>query len=655
MRKIEPSDLISSLETGYAAIPLQLTEPPGAISLCVIVRANPDPASGHFLLLRRSPKAEIYLGCLADFAGRPVEWLEIWVQNTNPSENFPPAFRAALTNKVLDERWRELAEELRELDPGAFVSSPYEATPPLPAWIDKAGGRPIHPRDAATGESWQLCRDDALLEGALLPLYSRSLARYLHLPSAGAGGRFVPVSPGAPTGAQTSDPDQAMPQIHALPAFNAGCAPMLLRRYSPLSLEEFSEVLGGKAWRGVENARKAFHPGGVYGLLEDEDLLRCGTAHLFSAVSGRGGRLSETLHLKIQILAQAVRLTRDKIRHTQLPLLHLNAESFRLRLGATGLGLPFLWTGRLSLVDPSLAFPLPIANSTERYFQTLEPLAASIYRPAEMAMPKSGYGSVRIRKVLPSPEGVVLEGTLSTHERIGVDESELLWLQLPIPSGKADLYAFRDTSQAMAVGEAFFRTIQQKLSEPAVAALQAVAGVPFNQVAFQVLPPLSSPCDLYSLGVLATQLLLVSPRQALPQALDAVLSLARQLASTYDQAVPLGERLKKIVESDPRWQETLGPQHLRAEEISSADAQAGIPPKLWWDLIGLIVRFFPGTGPDSFCKGFGDAPALALHTIFEQPVELLDALVIRSRALITLEWRQNLEIAALIAAAEANG
>ena len=42
--------------------------------------------------------------------------------------------------------------------------------------------------------------------------------------------------------------------------------------------------------------------------------------------------------------------------------------------------------------------------------------------------------------------------------------------------------------------EEVFRTIPQKLSEAAAASLQAVAGVPFGQIPFSILPPLSSPC-----------------------------------------------------------------------------------------------------------------------------------------------------------------
>ncbi len=653
MRKVELQDLTSTLEPGYAAIPIQASEPPPPLNLCVIVRSAPDPISGEFVLLRRFPKADVYLGCVADYSGRPVEWVEIWVQNCAPGANIHPAYRKLLSNSALEKQWRELAAALRELDPNNYFSSAAEFEASRPAWIDKAQGIPIHPKDAATGRHWELCRDDSALTHAGLPPYSSSLSRYLHLADAQAGDRFIPVTPGAPTNAHTIDLAQALPELGRLPAFNLCGAPLLFRRFAPLGLEEFSDVLSGKAWHGIENARKAFRPGGIYRLLEDEDLLRCGSTHLFTASSGQSGRYAETLHLKLQLVLQACRLAREAIQKVQLPFLNLSAESFRVSLGAVGFSLPVLWTNKLSLGAPSVAFPLPISQSKERYFQTAEPLAASIYRPAELAVPKSGVGSVRIRKATPTGEGLVLEGTLTAHERIGVDESELIWIQLPVPEGTADLYGFRDTTQAMAAGEAIFRTIPLELSTAIAASLQSVVGVPFSHVPFSILPPLSSPCDLYSLGVLAARILLVDPRNALPEALDSLLSLARQTAASYDPAVPIGERVAKIVESDPRWLETLGPQHLRPEEAAARDAFAGIPEKLWWDLLAHLIRFFPGAGPDSFCKGFADAPPLALHSIFDQPIEGLEAINIRSRALIALEWRQNLEIASLIASAEA--
>ena len=55
-------------------------------------------------------------------------------------------------------------------------------------------------------------------------------------------------------------------------------------------------------------------------------------------------------------------------------------------------------------------------------------------------------------------------------------------------------------------------------------------------------------------------------------------------------------------------------------------------------------RLFPGLGPDSICRDFGDVPALALETVFNQPLETFEKLFLRSRSLIVLDWNLNREI-----------
>jgi hypothetical protein len=59
-------------------------------------------------------------------------------------------------------------------------------------------------------------------------------------------------------------------------------------------------------------------------------------------------------------------------------------------------------------------------------------------------------------------------------------------------------------------------------------------------------PLLSTPCDLYSLAVLAVRALLVDQETTLAVALDEILSLARQLAAEHQPDVPLGERVRAV-------------------------------------------------------------------------------------------------------------
>jgi hypothetical protein len=176
------------------------------------------------------------------------------------------------------------------------------------------------------------------------------------------------------------------------------------------------------------------------------------------------------------------------------------------------------------------------------------------------------------------------------------------------------------------------------------AALRSAEGVSFARSPFEVVPLLSSPCDLYALGVLAVRALLVDEETTLAVSLDEVLSLARQVAAEFKADRPLGERIRAIFDSDPRYATSLGCHRLSREKIDPKAAAQLLPPGLWYDTLGAILRLFPGTGPDSVCKDFGDAPSLALETVFNQPLEQFEELLVRSRSLIVIDWNANREI-----------
>ena len=72
------------------------------------------------------------------------------------------------------------------------------------------------------------------------------------------------------------------------------------------------------------------------------------------------------------------------------------------------------------------------------------------------------------------------------------------------------------------------------------------------------------------------------------------------------------------------------------------------PAELWHETLGTIVRLFPGLGPDSVCKDFGDVPSLALETVFNKPLEELEKLLVRSRSLLFIDWNANREVHSVI-------
>jgi hypothetical protein len=69
---------------------------------------------------------------------------------------------------------------------------------------------------------------------------------------------------------------------------------------------------------------------------------------------------------------------------------------------------------------------------------------------------------------------------------------------------------------------------------------------------------------------------------------------------------------------------------------------------VWWDTLAFLVRMFPGVGPDSRCKNFGDAPPEAPQVVFERALEDIDMLLLRTRSLIVIDWRYNREIHSVI-------
>ncbi len=653
MQIFTEQDLASELEDGFKLVPLQpgpdaATSPVG-LQIFVVVRTVEDPAAGHFVLLRESPQGRVLLGCTADADAKPQEWLELWVQTAHLPPGIDPAYGKHHTNGGWDARWQDLAAALRRGEATSVFATPLEKGHLVPAVLHLELGRFIPLTNPENGQPLVLCTDERILEDAGLPGYAASRHRYLYTPGIDPAAVFFIRLHDAPSNARTADlSDAFLPAGATESSLSLEGAAVIVRRFSPLSLEDFSDVAGGRAWKGLDNSRRIFRVPGIYKLLEDEEAMRCGSAHLFGSAQGRSGRLAEGLYLKLQLFSQALRAVRSHVQQGQLPLLNLTADSFRVRLGATGFGLPFLWTAQVDLVRPGQAFALPLRNTAVRYFQGLQPLTASVYRPGFVGIARRGTANVRIRKVFaPTEEGIALEGTMRSAERLSNDENDLLSIHLPLSQGDADLLGHIDFTQARSEGEAVFRTIPQAFDGPVAAALPGIEGSAFTQLSFDILSPLSTPFDLYSLGVIALRLLLAGEANPLPDVLDTAFSLAHEAAQNPDGG-SLETRIAQAFGSDPRWRESLGYQHALQSTAEATAGDAMLPPQLWWSTLAFVLRLFPKLLAEGFCKGYGDAPPLALEMVFDKPLRELDALLLRWRAFLLGSWRQNQEVARVI-------
>jgi hypothetical protein len=630
---------------GFLPIPIHETPPTTPLRVCALVRRVPDPAAGYFVLLRDLPDAMVYLGCVTDAAGRLREWIEIWVQNVDGLESSLPALRESFSNRTIDQRWAEQAETLAALDPAGALRAGWEKQHPLPCLLDPGAGLPVQPGDDQGGR-WELCENDQALAAAGLPRYGESLYRYLWQPKSPS--RLVPATAGSPTNEKTLSLSEAAGPAAGFLPLNVQGGLLMVNSFSPFSFEEYADLLGGKPWKGLEQGKKHLAFDGPYAGLEDWSNIQQSGLHLFLGAKGRAGRFTETLHLKLQLITDMVRTVRMVTERHQLPFLNLAADSFRVRLQPVGARLPVFWTAQLTLARTGDAYALPIEDTEARYFIRSRPESASIYLPEGLGVPLQGTGSVRLRQVQPVENGrTTVEGTLVLQERQDFSKHDLFWIRLPLPTGRVDLYGHLYSAEGLARGEVRFHTVPQALPEGVSKALKAAEGAAFPRSPFEVVPLLSSPCDLYSLGVLAARALLVNEGNTLPVALDELLSLARQAAEA-DPALPLGQRVRALLEKDERFLAALGPQRLLRDAADPKEAMTFLPAELWCDTLAALSRFFPGVGPDSACKDFGDVPALALETAFNQPLADLEKLLVRSRSLIVIDWNQNREINAVI-------
>jgi hypothetical protein len=613
-----------------------------AVRLCVLARQTPDPTAGHLVLLRDLPDAMVYLGCLTDAGGRLREWAELWVQNVDGLDSSVPALRESFSNHSMDQRWANTAKNFCALNPDGFIQTGWETKHALPTFLDLSRQQPVHP--GAPDNRWELCRDHTALETAGLPAYGTSLFRYLYQPAA-KNATFIPVVAGAPTNSTTRPLTEALKDTEAHIPLNPQGGLLMAQKFSPLGYEEYVDLLGGKAWKGIEHGKRLLNFHGVYRGLDDWSQMQQSGSHLFLGGQGRAGRFVEAFHLRLQLFVDVLTLVRAVVEQQQLPFLNLAADSFRVSLETVGARLPFLWTAKGTLVKPSQAYALPVESSDFRYFIRARPGNTSIYYPEGLNATLQSSGSVRIRKVLPPEQGrTVLEGTLVMQERINVSPHDLLWIRLPLASGRVDLYGHLYSTDGLAQGEARFRTVPQMLGPDVVNALRAAEGVAFARSPFEVVPLLSTPCDLYALGVLAVRTFFVNPQNTLAVALDEVLSLARQAAAEYNADAPLASRICSIMNVDPRFADSLAPHRLVQDAMEPAAAYELLPPELWYYMLAATVRLFPGVGPDSHCKDYGDAPSLALEAVFNKPLEDFEKLLVRSRSLIVIDWKANREV-----------
>lgn len=638
----------SAAPPGFLLAPIHCFDEGTPLRICVLVRSEAEPAGGPFVLLHELPGSRVYLGAVCDAAARIQEWVEVWVQTLELRDLVFSNYQERLANHTFDQRWRSEYEMCRTNLPETVIVTGMEEKNPSAIIIKRCADQATPAFAPVEPTTWRICKDDALLDSFGLPPYSTSPFRYLHEADTTGAKTFLAAAPDAPTNSHVQGMERlsTVPNVRAV--FNPHAGLIRVSRFSPLSLEEYLQVLEGRAWNGAgPGITQMFHRG-VYAELQAWSASPKGMPFLLHRPGDSAESLNEIFFLKLATLRDVFKEVRSYVKAQQLPLLNLFPSSFRVRLQNVGDQFPALWTAKCALVRPGQAHPLKIKSTEQKYFIRLGRIEPSPFLPEGLGAHSSGTGSVRIRSVKSEIDGIIMEGTLVAEDYLGVDSHDLLWFKLPLAEERLEFYAHVYKSEAVGPKEARFRTVPAKLAESVVVSLKRVAGTSFPRAPYEIWPLLSSPCDLFSLGVMAVRILLANSNSNLPVVLDEVLSLARYLGKDAYEENNLVARLKSTVERDQKLLDLVSPHALIESGGSPQQARSRMRMDLWLDTIGLVLRLFPGAGSHSFCKSFGDVSPLALETVFDRPIEELETLVLRLRSVLTPSLSANEEIARVV-------
>jgi hypothetical protein len=637
---------VAPVPAGFVLAPIHRGSEESPLRICALTREQPDPTHGPFLLLRELPGARVYLGTIADADSRILEWVEIWVQTLELRDLAFSSYQEKLANHAFDQRWRGEFEMFKASSPLETLVTGMENQNPAPILIKRRVSQSGPPAAPVAAASWQLCKDDALLEKFGLPPYSTSPFRYLHEPNAAEPKTFLATAADAPANSHVQGIDRLKaPDVSEV--FNPHAGLIRVVRLSPLGLEDHLQVLEGRAWEGIGPGPARLFQRGIYADLQTWSARPRGMSFLLHGEGSSSDKLNEIFFLKLSALRDILHEVRAYVKAQQLPLLNLSPASFGVRLQAVGEQFPALWTARCSLIKPGQAHPLKIRSTEQRYFIRMGKAEPSLFLPEGLGAHSFGIGSIRLRNVQSETDGIVLEGTLVAEDYLGLDAHDLLWFKLPLAEEKLEFYAHVYTSEAVGPREARFRTVPAKLPEATVATLKKSVTA-FSKSPYEIWPLLSSPCDLHSLGILGIRILLANSQTNLPVTVDDVLSLARHLGKEPTPENELPAKLQGLLQKEKNLKDLLSPHHLLEAGLSAEQAQAQINYEIWLETMALLLRLFPGAGTQSFCKSFGDVSPLALETVFDRPLQELDALVLRLRSALTPSLAMNDEIARVI-------
>lgn len=613
--------------------------------VCLLLRET-GAAPPELILLHNVPDARAYLGALCDGDGCVREWLEIWVQNTEDGSPEDVSSWEELSNARQDEQWRRRWQAERAGCPGSVVSEiPIESARPL--WLDPRRGRLVQPSRPGGGV-WRLCRSDQVLGASKLPTYSLSARRFLVAEGeAGQPPAFVSVARDKVEGVAVPgvSPELGFDPVNV--PFNPQGGGLVARVHPLLDLGDYADLLGGATFSEIGLRKPDWEATALQSVCNPHG--RDGRRHGFLL---SGNNAAEVFYLKLRLVGQAAGSVLRFHREQQAPLLNLDPSSFGVSVNAPG-ELPWPWTTHCHLARPGRARQLLVPGTDRGVFVALGSAGSASYCPAGLG--RRSELSVVIRPLRVSVDDrrrVSVEGGIYASSPLALGASDVVRFRLSEPGVGGDFYG---TVLAEAPGlrrDFRFRTWPRELEAPAVERVRRCEGGKFENCWMELIPALSAPYDLYSLAVLGVRALVSHERNPLPEAVDALERLGREVGKGLPAGAgfaQLSAAVAKALEPGPAYP-ALRAQHVWGSLAGPGEGAVGLPPALWAEVLAMLIRWMPGLGAASQCADYGAVPAGGLHLPLQETLPQLEALTARARSLVFSDWEANREIREVLAA-----
>ena len=641
----------------------------GPFSLQLVLSEREDAEGNPFVVL--SEEDDFGREYLAVVKGNPetiVDFCSVKLLRS-AYRALAPEDAGILTNLAVEQEWSREAERILDfrssarLAPRLIRPASFDSGTLPPLFYCRTGRRLFSPPCPRCGGTLATCRDDALLAGAGLPLFSASLERFLYCRECSPADAEAPlyaleVSEGRGHARVRSAADLVQDVGEALAAAAEGgpafpcpdCAdaarkfqeafasgrraapfwegrwgvlnfydsPCLVTGYGAVSLDEIADLLGGRPVETFGEGTPSLPALALatrfrYGA-GDADRDRGG--RLFFGTESSGLDAVEVFYLKMMAYCQAVEAALEYARTFGRPHLDLHPRHFLYDFSRAGDDLPWLWgfQGRLHGLS-SAARPEKLAGEVEVLVPPRKPSVPyaapevlefhlSPARPAQLVVDdlESSGGAAR--------HTYRWHGRLSDPYGIYPTPGEQDWILLAIDNealglSNVSLPARRDPRSPAGSQELAFITEPVALEDAAAQRLGKTRGGKIPGARYRVYADFNVPSDLYSLGVILLRLLVANDAQDA----KAVARVAERIPHALSAAAGAADGLA-FLDQDPEIAPALHKSNVFFQELDRRENRPNaIPDAIWRRAILLGLRLSTRVEGFSVCARPSDYDA----------------------------------------------